>query len=175
MKTYGLNNIKYEWAFYNYGNAVQSNFIIKDVEAFELPRPPTSRQILMKTSVEFGGEIISVYNTHLTSQAEDTTRLLQLDFIKQVMDADVTKYKILTGDFNVQDKAHYDLLGDLKSAQGHNGVWHDTWDVAIQPWNNGSIDNILVTPNIDILKVEMPLDKMGSDHYMLWAEIVLRQ
>ena len=175
LRTHALDNIKYEGSWYNYGNAVQSNFIIKDAEVFELPSPPDDRQILMKTSVEFGEEIISVYNTHLDAQEDDTVRLQQLEFIKQVMDADVTKYKILTGDFNVQDKAHYELLGDLKSAQGHNGVWHDTWDVTIEPWNNGAIDNVLVTPNIDILRVEMPLDKMGSDHYMIWAEIALRQ
>ena len=174
LKTYGLNNVKYEGSWYNYGNAIQSRFDLVELEVFELPAESNGRRILIKTSVEFEGKTISVYNTHLNSQVDDTARLQQLEFIKQTMDADTNNYKILIGDFNVQEKAHYNIFGNLKSAQGHDGVWHDTWDVNIEPWNNGAIDNILVTPNIDILKVEMPLDKLGSDHYMLWAEIALR-
>ena len=175
LETYGLNNVKYEESWNNYGNAIQSRFDLSELEVFELPIAPThSRRTLIKTSVEFEGKTISVYNTHLNAQEDDTVRLQQIEFIKQTMEADASKYKILTGDFNLQDKAHYDLLGDLKSAQGHDGVWHDTWDVTKTPWGTGAIDNILVTPNIDILKVEMPLDKMGSDHHMLWAEIALK-
>lgn len=174
LKVHNLSNVEYAEAHYNYGNAVQSIFTIDNVEAFELPGSPATRRILMKTSIEFGDEKISVYNTHLDAQVDNSVRLLQLDFIRETMDADENRYKILTGDFNLRDKDHFKLLGDLKSVQGHNGLWYDTWDVNIEPWDNGAIDNILVTPNIDIVKVEMPLDKMGSDHHMLWAEIILR-
>lgn len=176
IKVYNLDNVKYVNARRDYGNAIQSNMALVGLEEYELPTIPAdvSRRIMMKSRVVFEGKTISVYNTHLDANYDNTARIAQLNAIKQIMNADTTEYKVLIGDFNVRDKAHFDILDNLKSVQGHNGVWHDTWDVSIEPWDNGAIDNILVTPNIDILKVEMPLDKLGSDHYMLWADVRLR-
>lgn len=175
VKIYNLNKVNYVGAKGDYGNAIQSNLSLAGLEEYELPTVPSgaSRRILMKASVVFEGKKISVYNTHLDASSDDTARLAQLDFIKDIIAGDRVKYKILLGDFNVQDVAHYSRLGNLKSAQGLNGIYHETWNLSQGAWGTGSIDNVLVSPNIDFKKVWMHPNTIGSDHNPLLAELVL--
>ena len=61
---------------------------------------PIEPRVLQRVVFEFEGKDIVFYNTHLSWENTEL-RKEQLEFIKEKLDNDPVKYKILTGDFNV--------------------------------------------------------------------------
>lgn len=170
---YDLNKIVYgKSSTVDVYNAIHSNIDLVDQPIVtNLPSTGEGR-ILVKTSMILNDKKVSLYVTHL-SYTETTDRPLQMAKIKEIMDADTTPYKILMGDFNASYSDFYNLLGmNYTSVQGYNGKWYQTEDYEEDQFK--CIDNIFVTKNIQIDKVVMNSDMMGSDHRMLWCELILK-
>lgn len=116
------------------------------------------------------GKEIAFYNTHLTHENKDV-RQRQLAEILEIMDADQTEYKVLTGDFNTDTSVteNYPMLKHYDIANGYDGKWYPTCD---EDLGSMAIDNIVVSRNIEITSVEMD-PQLLSDHHMLYADLNL--
>ena len=84
------------------GNATLSRFPIVDQSNTHLPNQPSLRDALQRgvlhTSIEVGGTVVSIYNTHL-QPAYDRLKLAQMRVVAGAVAAD-PQPKILGGDFN---------------------------------------------------------------------------
>jgi endonuclease/exonuclease/phosphatase family metal-dependent hydrolase len=117
---------------------------------------------------------IAVYNTHISWETIEI-RTKQLEELKAAVDADTVKYKIVTGDFNVdQNRNELDIFvrSGYKLSNGKEGIWFDTFRGEDETMKIFSIDNVIVSNNIDIVNVEM-IDSDLSDHNMLYADLIL--
>ncbi|MGL5379537.1 family 20 glycosylhydrolase [Clostridium sp.] len=151
-----------------YGIGALSSLEISSSEVTQLPSPSVEQRVYQRYVVNVDGKEIAVYNTHLSYEKE-SLRKDQMEILKAVMDADKAEYKILTGDFNVDDVKEYNLFADnYNIINGYNGKWHETYndDDCITP----CLDNIIVSKNIGINNIEMVKNNL-SDHNMLYAEI----
>lgn len=124
-----------------------------------------------RVQFEKNGYEVALYNTHLSFERYES-RSEQIQAILEVMDADPTPYKILTGDFNTNvSKSEFDpFLENYNIANGKDGVWFETV-INEDPDNTDSlcIDNIITTRNIKVKNVEM-YESGLSDHNLLYAE-----
>ena len=118
------------------------------------------------------GKTIAIYSTHLSYENSDIRRQ-QIETIINVMDADPTPYKILTGDFNAGDSnsEFYLFLKNYNIANGKDDVWLKTIGDTVEGARR-EIDNIITTRNIKINTVDT-VDSGLSDHYMLYAQCEL--
>lgn len=150
-------------------NTLQTNRRIQEEEKWDLPGTGEGR-LVHKIVIYQNGKKVAIYNTHL-SFTETANRPVQLQRIKEIMDADPTPYKILTGDFNASNGEFFNLMKpEYTSVQGYNGQWYET---CFDDLTFYSIDNIFVTKNIMINKTTVNKNMMGSDHRMLWSELYL--
>lgn len=150
-------------------NTLQTNRRIQEEEKWDLPGTGEGR-LVHKIVIYQNGKKVAIYNTHL-SFTETANRPVQLQRIKEIMDADPTPYKILTGDFNASDGEFFNIMKpEYTSVQGYNGQWYET---CFDDLTFYSIDNIFVTKNIMINKTTVNKNMMGSDHRMLWSELYL--
>lgn len=71
------------------------------------------------------------------------------------MEADDTKYQLLTGDFNAQESNdEFDVfLRDYNIANGLDGEWLDTYIPEDATMKTNAIDNIIASRNIEIQNV----------------------
>ncbi|EGT3615971.1 LPXTG cell wall anchor domain-containing protein [Clostridium perfringens] len=124
-----------------------------------------------RAEVSVGDKTVAVYNTHLTW--EDTEiREKQMKDVLEVMEADTTEYKVLTGDFNAQESNdEFDVyLRNYIIANGKEGKWLDTYIPFDASMKTNAIDNVITTRNINIKEVEAyEADNVGSDHKILIA------
>ena len=92
------------------------------------------------------------------------------------MEADDTKYQLLTGDFNAQESNdEFDVfLRDYNIANGLDGEWLDTYIPEDATMKTNAIDNIIASRNIEIQNVEaVDEEEIGSDHKILIADCKL--
>ena len=151
-----------------YGLGCLVNVPVEDATYEQLESNGFEQRIVQKISIKLGDQTGSFYNTHLNF--EDTkTRKDQLKYLKSILDQDDAAFKILTGDFNIEDTKEFDLfLDNYQLANGHNGVWHDTFpgDDCV----THKLDNIILSKNFRINQVGV-VKNNNSDHYMLWVEV----
>ena len=126
------------------------------------------QRIYQKVSIKIGDYTGSFYNTHLSFEDTDT-RKNQMAYLKHLLDEDDAEFKIVTGDFNIEDKSEFELfLEEYQITNGHQGVWHDTFqgkDCVIH-----QIDNIILSKNLHVNEVGMVKNNY-SDHCMLWVDV----
>lgn len=130
------------------------------------------QRIYQRSLINIDGKDVAFYNTHLSYESL-SIRSKQLETIKNVMDNDTSEYKILTGDFNVDNTDEYSIFSDnYNIINGNNGVWYPTYseEDCITP----SLDNIIISKNIEINNIEMIGNKL-SDHNMLYTDIILKE
>lgn len=124
-----------------------------------------------RAEVSVGDKTVAVYNTHLTWE-DYSIRAEQMKDVLDVMEADKTQYKVLTGDFNAQESNdEFDVyLRNYNIANGKDGKWLDTYIPFDASMKTNAIDNIITTRNIEIKEVEAyKADGIGSDHKVLVA------
>lgn len=116
---------------------------------------------------------IAFYNTHLSYESE-SMRLKQIASLKETVLADPMPYKIITGDFNIdQNTTDWRLFTpELQLVNGQAGVWRDTFREFDSKMKVKSIDNVLVSSNITIQRVTT-IDSSLSDHRPLVVDLCL--
>ena len=121
----------------------------------------------IKAETKINGRKVSVYNTYLSSEDKEL-RNHQMKDIIAAMDKDSNEYKIVFGDFNTdQSKKELKPFEDkgYKVANGYKDKWYNTYLLKDENMKVNCIDNIIVSPNIDIVECEMFENKeIGSDH-----------
>lgn len=121
--------------------------------------------------VEIDGREAAIYNTHLTHEGK-AARKIQMDEMLAIMNQDSHAYKILTGDFNI-DQEHdeiYPMLEKYAITNGYHGVWLDTYNLKSEEMKVYAIDNIIVSRNLKICHVGMAENTL-SDHNMLYVDL----
>ncbi len=156
-----------------YGIGVLSRLPVLESSGGPLPNNRQEGRAYVRILVEKDGRKIAVYNTHLAYESR-ALRTQQMEYVLQVMDADPTPYKILTGDFNVELSREevYPMLKRYNLANGWENVWFDTFNRPGPDMKISSIDNIVFSTNIRLKKADMICSSL-SDHNPFWAELEL--
>lgn len=130
-------------------------------------------RVYTRSIIEKNGKEIAFYNTHL-SYEDDYIRAMQMGQLNGAMKADPIEYKIAVGDFNIFDKNEMDIWkDDFRLANGKDDVWIDTFRIKYDNMHIYSIDNIIVSKNIEIKNVKAVQSDL-SDHLPLIAVLELK-
>lgn len=134
---------------------------------------PVEPRYYQRVVFEKNGKKIAFYNTRL-SYEDMELRAQQMQTLKEALDNDSCEYKIIVGDFNAtQSTREFDLFKDEYSiSNGKDGKWLDTFNGTDDTMNVNSVDNVIVSKNITINKVQM-LDSKLSDHNPMVVELTL--
>lgn len=122
--------------------------------------------------IEKNGEDVAFYSAHLSWEDFDV-RQKQMDDLIQAMKDDPIEYQILVGDFNIYATSEvYKFQDDFTLGNGGDGIWRDTFIEEDDSMNVYSIDNIIVSKNIEVKDIKA-LDTDLSDHRPLIATLEL--
>ena len=164
---YFRKNIDYSGGEYGIGMAANGD--LTDETGADLESGGYEGRGWQRAQINIGDKTVAVYNTHLTWE-DQNVRKEQMEDVLEVMNADETEYKVLTGDFNAQESNdEFDVyLKDYNIANGKDGKWLDTYIPFDATMKTNAIDNIITTRNIEIKEVEaFEADGIGSDHRIL--------
>lgn len=154
-----------------YGVAILSKFPLYNTETYYLTSVG-EQTVLIRADIQWKGEPLSVYVTHLGETEEDRTT--QTSEILQILSENANR-KILIGDFN--------SLPDSEQMETFTNVLDDAWTKAgnlqMDPLGNTSstlepvkrIDYILISREFAVKTCEVIRNVYGSDHLPVWAEI----
>ncbi len=120
---------------------------------------------LMKTSILKDGKTISVYNVHL-SYEYDWVRSRQINLAFNVFANDPNKYKIIMGDFNVEDLKELDIFSRFNMLS--NPV-NPLETYKKDDWSTKCLDNIIYSKSLLLTDFEM-VESEFSDHNALVAK-----
>lgn len=140
------------------GNAIVSKHDLTDYDngVFAEELPDHSKAGFVKNRVIASGKKVSVYNTHFYAYGSTHVKK-QAEELAKVIKADPTYYKVITGDFNV------DNLDDIKALT----------DLGFQPafpFSKNQIDNILALPFMPVTyKGKVSVPGTVSDHDFYYA------
>ena len=135
---------------------------------------PVEPRLYQRVVIEKEGKKIAFYNTHL-SWEDKGLRKQQMETLKDAMDNDSCEYIIAVGDFNAdQSTKEFDFFkNEYNLANGKDGQWFDTYTGVDDAMMVNSVDNILVSKNIEVKEVKMVKSTL-SDHNPLVAKLVLK-
>lgn len=135
---------------------------------------PVEPRLYQRVVIEKEGKKIAFYNTHLSWENREL-RKEQMETLKNAMDNDPCEYVIAVGDFNAdQSTKEFDLFkNDYNLSNGKDGQWFDTYTGVDDAMMVNSVDNILVSKNIEIKEVKMVKSTL-SDHNPLVAKLILK-
>ncbi len=162
-----------------YGLAQISKTKLSKSHSFKLPYPyeyekvEVEKRIVIRSLVIINGVQIAFYNTHLSYENVKmpngkSVRETQFEYLLELLNSDPCPYKVVTGDFNVESFAEYELFEN----NGYNIVNNqnskfDTYrgeDSAFR-----AIDNIIYSNRLELKMCDM-LEDNCSDHNMLYAK-----
>ena len=127
-----------------------------------------------KIVVYIKGKKVSIYTAHL-DYTPHTATTSQIADVINLLNSDTNDYKIVVGDFNPDYNSDFDpfVTAGYKICNGKDGVWFETFKTLIGSGYTQSLDNIIVSANIDIIDVKMVVsDDLVSDHNMLYADLI---
>lgn len=148
--------------------------LIEEVEEEANKIDVSSQQNYTRVVFEKDEVKISFYNTHLSLNKD--IRDKEMIELKEAVDQDKNEYKVVVGDFNAETSTkEFKIIWaeEYNLANGKDGVWLDTWPEFYESMNVQSIDNIIVSKNIEIEDVYMGGGNL-SDHQALIAKINLK-
>lgn len=148
-----------------YGIGTVSAYPLSDQSSTSLEWDGSAEKRVYQRSVfTKSGHEVAFYNTHLSYETTEL-RLKQMAQLKEAIAKDPVEYKIIVGDFNAdQSRAEFNLfLDELNMCNGYYGKWYDTFNGVDATMKVNSVDNILVTKNLQIDDVTMVPTKL-SDH-----------
>jgi endonuclease/exonuclease/phosphatase family metal-dependent hydrolase len=153
-----------------YGTAILTAWPIVASENILLPRVSTDNEQrgLLVLDVDVDGTPFRLHNTHLSVSAQD--RRLQVEALLAAADDAAAVPHALVGDFNAAPQAPElaPLFARFRDAWTDCGEGDGFTFPANAP--TARIDYILVSPELDIAKVDVPA-LQGSDHLPLVAEL----
>jgi uncharacterized protein YgiM (DUF1202 family)/endonuclease/exonuclease/phosphatase family metal-dependent hydrolase len=151
-----------------YGNGLISKYKLRNVETFKLDSGSYEKRLLQKAEVTVGDKTVSIYNTHFTYNTS-AIRAKQFKQVKEIMDDDPNKYKILTGDFNAAF-SEFSLFNDGYTVINSKDTKY--YDYSKKEINYNEIDNIIVSDNIKVINSRIVVTKF-SDHCPVFAYLIL--
>ena len=159
----------------------------KTVEAFQALKEGINGEYLFeprlftRVLIEKDGKEIAFYNAHTTWEDVNANgdsidiRAGQLKQLHEAMKSDTAEYVVAVGDFNINATSEMWIFqDDFTLGNGNNGVWMDTFVVEYDSMNVYSIDNIIVSNNIEIRDIRVVEEPVLSDHLPLIAELELQ-
>ncbi len=152
-----------------YGIGQISKFKPQNEQITLLSSEDKEQRCLQKEEYVIDGKRVSVYNTHFSYESA-SIRKKQFSEVLAIMDADKNDYKILTGDFNAEEK---EFAGFLKNYRVVNTSETKFYDYKYKRIAMSQIDNIIVSKNITVLNARA-IPTEYSDHYPLFAFLALK-
>lgn len=166
----------------SYGLGAISQHATEDFHIFRLPYPydkvdaAIEQRVAIRFVVRKSDVPVAIYVTHLSYENADCRgtplRAAQIDFLKNVIQSDPAPYKLLMGDFNVEDLVELDPLRSI----GMTPVLNDASLGYTYVGDDGSlvIDNILYSSTLRPAPESVKLidDLQTSDHNLLEATFV---
>ncbi len=155
-----------------YGIGSFSTYRALHTETIKVQPEGEEQRVLGKMEFAIDGKRISFYNTHVSwlyAGDQGFCRDRQLAFINSIVQNDPNPYKIIVGDFNIEDYAEYDVFAGFTCTNNPDNPY-TSYTTDDQPFRN--LDNILVTANIDIVDSAM-IEEDLSDHNLLFADLLL--
>lgn len=141
---------------------------------------PVEPRYIQRSLIDVNGKKVAFYNTHLSYEDMDL-RQKQLDTLKETLDNDDAEYIIAVGDFNADQttKEFTRFKESYQLSNGKDGIWMDTYNGTDDQLGINdqmkvdSIDNVIVSKNIEIKDVRM-LQNTLSDHNPLIVTLELK-
>ena len=152
-----------------YGIGQISKFKPQNEQITLLSSEDKEQRCVQKEEYIIDGKRVSVYNTHLSYESA-SIRKKQFSEVIAILDADPNDYKILTGDFNAEEK---EFAGFLKNYHVVNTSETKFYDYNYKRIAMSQIDNIIVSKNITVLNARA-IPTEFSDHYPLFAFLALK-
>lgn len=144
------------------GLAVATRFALEPV--YESDFQPVSNRRRQKFYAEIDGKRVAILNSHPTPRLDGGDvrqaeyRILMEDFAKET-------YFIAFGDYNARTAEEFRIFEEAGYPMANRGI-------GTVRKSGCTCDNIIVSPNIRILKTELfDPDYLLSDHQVLYAEI----
>lgn len=131
-------------------------------------------RVYTRVVIQQDGKEIAFYNSHLSFESKQV-RNEQMKQIMSAMEKDPVEYKVLVGDFNAdQSTLEWDIWRDkFNLVNGKDNIWYDTFLGVDPSMNVNSVDNIIVSKNINIKSFKR-IDSKLSDHMPLVATLELK-
>ena len=119
------------------------------------------------------GRKVCLINAHLSIEPDvNINRKFEYEDLLKAMEKE--EYVIVFGDFNAYTVSEFDVFKNAGYSVVNGGKFgtFDTWTNFDKPssWTNKAIDNIIVSPNIEILSAKVDRRDL-SDHNILIAEL----
>ena len=152
-----------------YGIGQISKYKPQSTQITLLSSEDKEQRCLQKVEYLVNGKRVSVYNTHFSYESA-SIRKKQFSEVIAVLDADKNDYKILTGDFNAEEK---EFSGFFKNYRVVNTSETKFYDYNYKRIEMSQIDNIIVSKNITVLNARA-IPTEYSDHYPLFAFLTLK-
>ncbi len=141
-----------------------------------VPHKKDSSRSYVKGYTMINGKKVCVINAHCSIQT-DATIARKSEFAELIEVMKKEEYVIMFGDFNAYSTYEFKDFTDAGYKVANAGAFGKfrTWTHFDTPssWGNMCIDNIVVSPNIQIVSVECDRRDL-SDHNLLVAELILR-
>lgn len=152
-----------------YGIGQISKYKPQNTQITLLTSEDKEQRCLQKVEYDIGGKRVSVYNTHFSYESA-SIRKKQFSEVIAILNADTNAYKILTGDFNAEEK---EFSGLQKNYRVVNTSETKFYDYNYKRIEMSQIDNIVVSKNITVLNARA-IPTEYSDHYPLFAFLALK-
>lgn len=159
----------------NYGNAVLSRYPILSSTVHPLT-PGAEPRVCIESRIDVEGVLITFMAVHLDSQTNRAAEVL--DIVKIIRGKPPEEKIVLAGDFNLEPAAAelrplLEYVDDARIAAGGNLT-------ATMVDSNIWIDYVFVSPNLKSAvricrSLRTPTTAVASDHYPVYAELVLEK
>lgn len=160
-----------------YGTGALSKFKAIRTSTVKVKPLGEEQRILGRMEFNLSGKRLMVYTVHVSwivKGKQYYCRPDQFNFIIRTINKDNADYKVILGDFNIEDYSDYQPFIDagFKLANSPATPFKTfRWNEYDHGYQN--IDNIMVSSNIDIIDPAM-VDIALSDHNLFYADLLLR-
>ncbi|MGM0126137.1 hypothetical protein IGI37_003538 [Enterococcus sp. AZ194] len=158
----------------DYGNGLLSKWPLIDYKELRYSMYGLEPRTAQFAKVELGNNrVITLCNTHLSFESIEI-RTAQVAELLDEMAEFGGEYKVIMGDFNMdQTKEEWQpFLAEYKLANGQQDGWFETFQEKEPLMKSYSIDNIIVSKNIELIKTTCVKNTL-SDHALFEVEIKL--
>lgn len=155
-----------------YGIGTASKYLLEESKTVPVDSTGAKEQrVYQRSLLTKGGRTIAFYNTHLSWETW-AIRSKQFEELKTALQNETAEYIIVTGDFNAdqQHSEFYTFLEEVDMVNGYQGKWYDTFNGVDATMKVNSVDNILLSRNLEIEDITM-VETNLSDHNLLTAEL----
>lgn len=157
----------------DYGNGLLSRFDLLSTEGKKYAYREDEQRSFIQAELLIHGQVVSFYTTHFDVGKSQRTK--EIEELFEAVEADEHAYKIICGDVNTEDyEAELGAFFEAGylSVQGHKGQFYTSYEPGpTEGYDAAALDTIFVTPNLEILHVDMVNHAGASDHHLLYADL----